>query len=447
MRFIYYLILIILLFKTGACKKYLDEKPDKSLIVPTTIEDLQRILNDNFTLNVSTCAYGEVSTDDYFLLDESYNALEDFDRKSYTWKKFDYNYPNQWSHNYNKVYYANFCLEQVNKFYATAHDTKTNNVKGSALFFRAFSFLNLAIDYCKAYDQSTSNTDLGMVLRLGTDFNEKSVRSSVEETYSQIISDLKLATNLLPNQASNVMKPSKAASLGLLARTYLLVRNYDSALKYSNLSLQIKNDLLDYNSIPAPDASIPFPQYNLEIVFYSDMSTEFLSKSPSRALIDTLLFNSYDNDDLRKYIFFMPNGLFHSYKGSYAADAEIFFSGIAVDEIILTRAESYARKNMLIEASTDMNYLLSKRWITGEYNEMQFSSQEQAVDFILLERRKELLMRGLRWPDIKRLNKEGRNIILNRKVGSQAFLLPPNDSFYALPLPTDILRITGIQQN
>jgi hypothetical protein len=43
-------------------------------------------------------------------------------------------------------------------------------------------------------------------------------------------------------------------------------------------------------------------------------------------------------------------------------------------------------------------------------------SSDEASQLILQERRKELLFRGLRWIDIKRLNKEGAGIVLKRKV-------------------------------
>jgi starch-binding outer membrane protein, SusD/RagB family len=63
------------------------------------------------------------------------------------------------------------------------------------------------------------------------------------------------------------------------------------------------------------------------------------------------------------------------------------------------------------------------------------------------ERRKELTMRGLRWIDIKRLNKEGAGIVLKRLIGDKTYTLQPNDPRYALPLPADIILNTGMQQN
>jgi starch-binding outer membrane protein, SusD/RagB family len=57
------------------------------------------------------------------------------------------------------------------------------------------------------------------------------------------------------------------------------------------------------------------------------------------------------------------------------------------------------------------------------------------------------LMRGIRWIDIKRLNKEGKNIIPKRLIDGQTYLLPLESSYYALPLPQDILNLTGMPQN
>jgi hypothetical protein len=90
---------------------------------------------------------------------------------------------------------------------------------------------------------------------------------------------------------------------------------------------------------------------------------------------------------------------------------------------------------------------LIKRWKTGTFIPVTAASNTEALDIILLERRKELLMRGLRWIDIKRLNKEGRNILPKRIINGQSFSLSVNENRYALPLPDDIISITGMPQN
>lgn len=115
----------------------------------------------------------------------------------------------------------------------------------------------------------------------------------------------------------------------------------------------------------------------------------------------------------------------------------------------LTRSECYARRNRPGDkdlALADLNTLLEKRWQSAHFIPVQANSTDQALDSILLERRKELVMRNLRWIDIKRLNKEGRGIILTRNPG-QLYILQPNANHYALPLPGDIVDLTGMPQN
>ena len=105
-------------------------------------------------------------------------------------------------------------------------------------------------------------------------------------------------------------------------------------------------------------------------------------------------------------------------------------------------------QDMVQEAMDDLNRLLIKRWNAATvYVPVMAVNKQSALETILLERRKELLMRGLRWIDIKRLNKEGHNIVQKRVVNNVVYTLPANDPRYALPIPIDIIRATGMAQN
>lgn len=440
------------LCQSTSCKKYLDVKSDKKLVVPHTLSDLQGLLDDNFYMNtMGTPSFGEASADDYFLTTDVYNSLWDAAQQCYIWQLEDYNYGSagDWATAYKVIYNANSCLDQISTITKTnQNETEWDNVKGSALFFRAYYFLDLAWDYAKAYDENTAKTDPGIVLRLSSDFNIPSKRASVQNTYQQIINDAMIAAQYLPDNPANVMRPSKAAAYGLLARAYLSMRMYDSAYKYADLSLQIKNDLLNYNSSQVDSTSLtPFPPFNNEIIFYTVESSNYGSASPSFASIDTTLYASYDSNDLRKSDFFYLNNGYQTFKGTYSGNQYAFFSGIATDEMYLTRAECEARLGKVTEALNDLNTLLINRWETGTFVPITTSNQQQLLKIILNGRRKELLMRGLRWIDIKRLNKEGNNIILRRVIGSQTYTLLPNANRYALPLPADVIKLTGMQQN
>ena len=442
-------IAVLLIISFSSCKKYLDEKSNKSLVVPSSIDDLQGLLDNEFYMNTATPGFGQTSDDDYFMTEDTYNAVSDMDRQAYTWQLKEYTYPNGWASCYSAVYNSNYCLDKLQNIDVSLQNaSKWNNVKGSAYFFRAYYFLNLVWEFGKAYDENTSSTDPGIVLRLGSDFNVPSVRASVKASYDQVILDLKEANKYLPDNPIHPMRPSKAASYGVLARAYLSMRQYDSAYKYAAMALQIKNDILDYNSPEVdPSSPVPFQPYNKEIIFYSTQAFSFLPIFSLFSFADSTLFESYNDNDLRKTVFYFPQGDYYSFKGHYSSNPYLLFSGITTAEMILIQAEYHARAGMLSEAANDLNTLLPNRWITGTYIPLSFTSPDQAKQAVLDERRKELTMRGLRWIDIKRLNKEGAGITLMRRIGGETFILTPDDSRYALPIPKDIIEITGIQQN
>ena len=73
--------------------------------------------------------------------------------------------------------------------------------------------------------------------------------------------------------------------------------------------------------------------------------------------------------------------------------------------------------------------------------------KEEALKKIRQERRKELLMRGVRWADLKRHNSEGASIELRRVLNGITYTLKPNAPYYALPIPDDIIEQAGVEQN
>lgn len=444
------LLAIVLQF---SCKKYLDIKSDASLVVPSTLNDLQGLLDDSRDMNSSgSPSMTASSSDDFFITDDTYHSLSTEQQMLYTWRLKKYNYANDWSLSYIPVYYSNLCLERLAGIKKTpANKTQWDNIKGSALFFRSYSFLNLCWEFGKSYDETTSVTDPGIALRTSTDFNIPSQRASVKESYEKILTDTKEAATLLPDQPGHVMRPSKAAAFGLLARTYLSMRRYDSALKYATLCLQIKGDLMNLNSDPDVEndlsAPVPFKPFNKEMIFYFEMNRNIVLHMYYYGHTDSSLYKSFQLNDLRRTAFFTDDNGYGLFKGSYASSPNVLFTGIATDEIWLIKAECEIRQDQLSEGLNDLNMLLEKRWMTGTFIPDTTSNKNQAIAKVLLERRKELMLRGLRWMDVKRLNKENANITFTRMIAGETFTLLPNDDRWALPLPDDIIKLTGMKQN
>lgn len=442
-------LLIIFGLLTGSCKKFLDEKPDAKLDVPTTLSDFQALLDYYPTINNGDPSAGEISGDNYYLLDKDYLALsQDNYRNMYLWQKdnlFALN-TNDWTLTYRPVFTANTILEGLKTLPLTPNNRADyNNVKGEALYIRGKAFLKAAGLWTAAYDAGTASTQLGIPLRLSSNFNTQSVRGNLQETYDQIIADLVASAALLPGRPLSALRPSKPAAFALLARTYLYTGNYAKAALYADSSLQLYNTLIDYNTLDSTLA-YPIPKFNAEVIHESLIGAVGPINN-TKAKVDTMLYNSYSPNDLRKSIFFRAgaNGT-HAFKGSYEGNITLF-GGVATDEVLLIRAESNARLGNINSAMSDLNTLLTNRFKTGTFTRLSATSSAAALSIILTERRKELLMRGIRWDDLKRLNKQGANITLTRIIQGSTYTLLPNDLRYALPIPDDIIQLTGMPQN
>lgn len=436
-----------------SCTNFLGQKSDSKLLVPKSLSDIQGILDDGDQMNVGkTPSFGEASADDIFIPPVNLNAYSEMARDIYVWKKVDYKYPNDWSNAYLPIYNSNFCLELLEQVPRNQGNAKLyDNAKGSALFFRSFYFYLLTMQFGKAYNADRSLNDLGIVLRMTSDFNVGSVRSPVSQCLQQALSDAMEAASLLPETPETVLRPSKAAAYAQLSRIYMYMRDYSTALNYADECLKIKSELMDYNSdndVLGLDLPVTFRKFNKETIFYAEMGSGFGMHVPSVARIDTSLYASYNVNDLRRRAFFKANGIYQQFKGSYSSSAATLFSGIATDEVYLNRSECKANMGDLGGAMADLNFLLKKRWKSGTtYLPLTSVDKTDALQKIRMERRKELLMRNLRWPDLKRFNEEGSEIILQRSIGGVKYYLLPNVSYYALPLPTDIIEQAGIPQN
>lgn len=441
---------LLIIFILSGCERFLDEKADRKMVIPTTLRDAQSLLDSYSNINNSFPGEGEVASDDYYLEDNAWESLaNDADRRAYIWQT-DYSITHQrWHLLYRNVYWANVVLECLTEIDRTQTNAgEWDNIKGQALFLRAKSLLSAVAIWSFAYDYSTAKTELGVPIRLEADYNINSHRSSLEETYQQILNDLEIAIDLLPVLSLSKLRASKPAALGLSARTYLFMRDYEKCLQYASDCLQINGYLLDYNRLNPSDA-FPLPNFqsNDEILFHCTMASR-PQLNINIARIDTNLYSSFEPDDLRKQLFFRNNSNGSvSFRGSYNNNSTLFF-GITTSEVLLMRAESLARVGRVEEAIDDLNSLRVNRYTNGQYFQLKITDQNEALSLILSERRKELMFRGIRFPDLKRLNISGESLSLKRNIRNTLYILPPNDLRWALPIPEAVIeRAPSITQN
>lgn len=447
---VYYIFILCLGFISCNKKEFLEERPRSDLFVPTTLEDFQALLDNDFAMSL-TPVLGELSADNYYLLPSSWPLLTTKEKGAYTWEKDTYNGEGNvidWNTPYEQVLYTNVVLEGLKNVPITPDNRlQWNTIKGGALFMRAYAFYNLAQVFALPYNSATANTNPGIPLKLSPNVDEKVPRSTVEQTYTQILNDLLEAKTLLPDTISNLrIRANKPAAFAQLARVYLSMRQYDKAGANADSSLQLYKFLIDYNT---RDASVrPFEKLNIETMYQSRfVETNILKGVSGHGLVDTNLYNSYSPNDLRRSLFYYTNPLGKlTFKGSYTG-LIWGFTGLATDETYLIRAECRARANNVNGAMEDLNTLLQQRWKAGFFVPLTATSWEQALNIILTERRKELPCRGVRWTDIRRLNQGGDNIKPVRLINNLSYDLPVNSLKYALPIPPDVEQLGNYKQN
>lgn len=446
MRQILYLILVVLLF---GCVKYLDVKPDKRLVIISDYHEAQSLLN-HYLFNNTFPVYSEVASDDFYIETSDWNAAGTIaEQNAYIWNPEVYNASprNDWSFTYEKIYYANLILEGVLQgSISGGSEQLKQDVLGQAYFHRAYSFYSLLQLFAPHWDSVTSAVDKGVPLRLTADFNVRVQRSTVAESYRQVLDDLSKAIDLLNERSIIRTRPDRQSALALMARVLLTMGNYKEALIYSEKALAMGGELVDYNDLN-PSQAFPFRPLNTEVIFHSTLTTPRILYAPVlKVSMDVL--ELYEDGDLRRSLFFVENSDgSKSFKGSYNGSAA-FFNGLSVSELHLILAECLVRTGFEDKAYTVLQRLRSKRLKNNTIASEFDKTKENLLRIVLNERRKELLFRGLRWTDLRRLNRDPEFAkVIERNVGNERFILMPNSEAYVFKIPEDVIALSGIEQN
>ncbi len=449
------LTLFLPLLLASCAEDFLDMKRDKKQVIPTTIAQQQALLDNTNEMNLTgSLVLNVIGGEEYTVTQSVWELLPATeDRNAYIWAAdvFEGGESEDWNNAYKRVLYANTALDGISKFQPSAIERVAwENVKGSALFIRSLSFYQLLQSFCKPYDANNSKIDPGIPLRLEADITLPVSRASVEEGYLQVISDLKVAAQLLPQTAVHKVRPSRAAAYALLAKTLLHTGDYTSAKKYADSCILISGGLLDYNTLDPSlryvFSGMRYGEGNPEVLYHQTMIGHTVVNA-TRFILYKDLYDLYESGDIRKSAFFFLTAGNYSFKGSYSG-AYAFFSGLALDEIYLLRAECHARLGQLDAGLEDLNALRRKRYRPSGFTLYTTADQQVLLKKIVEERRKQLLCRGVRWEDLRRLNRETIHaVVLERNLNGQSYRLEPGSRRYVWPIPDNVIKASGIEQN
>ncbi|KEO71712.1 hypothetical protein EL17_23210 [Anditalea andensis] len=431
------------------CEDFLNQKPDQALITPNSLEELRALLDNNTQAMNQEPTYLEGASDDILIRESLYNTLTPINKNIYIWDPQIYDTPSiiDWTLPFSQILYANTVLFELEKFgEAEKSSLEWKDLKGSALFYRAYAYFSLARQFCLGYDKGKAEELLGLPLRTSPVIDQPNSRANLKETFALIINDLQEAESLLGTSSSFVTRPTKPAASAMLSRVYLYMGFFQESLNYADLALTYRNEILDYNAVNSVPAR-PFVNQFEEVIFYSDLlfATFYFFNAGAEVVPD--LVGLYEPYDLRKSLFFFKRGEGYAFKGQYSFQVRLF-GGLATDELYLNKAECHARLNQGELAVETINKLLEKRFVSGMFEPLVYSNDGEALQMVKKERRKQLLLRGIRWGDLKRYNLlPGEEVTLTRNTPDGNFDLQPHDLRYAFPIPEDEILLSGIAQN
>lgn len=446
-RFFIGLCFLFLLAATG-CRKFLDAKPDKRLAVPSSPADLMLLLDNSFSFTeASTSLYAHVTSDDFYWTDGSWNGFSQQLRDWYCWKTRDAAQDHGWTQLYKLVYTCNVVLDELPGMSGAGTAAERREVEGAALFYRARAYCDLADIFTRPYDATDASVTPGLVLRADSDFSTPSRRSTLEETYQRITEDLARAAALLP-ESTTAIRPGRAAAFALLSRTFLQMGRYADAGRYADSALSLRSGLLDYNNLSATGV-LPEVLVNPEIL----LASRTVNSSPinlTHMKVAPDLLGTFKAGDFRKEKLMRLNtDGSYAFRGSYyAATVYSIFTGLAVDELYVTRAECLVRAGEVEEGMRTLNRLLEKRYDRVLFVPETAGTPDEALTIVLAERRKTLAFRGRRWADLRRFSLEpSRAVVPERLVNGVVFRLSPGDETYTGAIPAQVIAMSGIAQN
>ena len=424
-----------------SCNKFLDVKP-KGVVLPEKVADYEALLNST-TMTETFPAELIYSTDD--VQGEFKPSDRNANASAYYWQRqLDPGVevsPAIWGPAYRSIYNANVILNYVEAA-TDGTEQKKQELLGEGMLVKADCYFTLLTAYAKSYDANTAATNPGIPLVNSTNVTDQApARASLQASFEEVIRLATAAAATLPATQTIRVRATRYAAYGLLARTCWYMGDYSKAGTWAAKALEGSHTLIDYN------------HYTRETFPEAEVSTEALWVRfspdygvPGFSIYSGDLLSYFNNNDLRLGMFIRdPLPITRIYANGNAS------FGLTYPEMYLIQAEALARDNKPDEAMAILNTIRKNRIATAAYSDQTAASQEEAIQKVLAERRRELAFTGQRWMDMKRLDREDRMPEVKRyTLGTTTVeaTLPPKGAGYVFEIPARVLLFNpGMQKN
>jgi len=445
-------VVILLIFSSSCKKDFLDQYPLTKISKEDFYQkpvDAEGGLISVYDQLSSTALFGcyiqeipDALSDDCPV---SSQDAENMELDDYSYDATNGRISNYWSGCYRAINRANTVLDGISGMEADDFDgNRKQEIEAEARFVRALSYFYLVrlfgeVPLVKSLNQSAEESEV---------FLEK---SSVNEIYDYIITELEDCANILPEQFSTNDETRARATKGgartLLAKVHLTLKNWTEAANYADLVIQspIYVLLSDYDNLFDP-AFENTTEAILEIQYASPDEGSAMAWLTTPQEIDGQtwtkyylasddLIQAFDNegDAIRKNstIYMSVNGP-HRWKtrdyGTGHGSSPQNIIAFRLADMYLVRAEALNELGYAANGeSFNLLNAIRTRVSLPSYTSVDLPDQASFRQAVWKERRLELALEGFRWFDLLRT---GRAITTMQALG---YTLPDYKLLFPIP--------------
>jgi len=433
-------VLIAVIFFLASCKKYLEEVPNNSLPTESSITDVSTAraaiigtydrLQGYYASNYPTL--GTITTDnvifngtlsEYLQLDQNAVPTDNVITVA------------AYQNIYKTINSANSVITYVPGVtdpLLTA--AEKNKILGEAYFIRALSFFDLARGWGGIQLQLKPTTDLTVLKGIK--------RSTLDQTYDQVLADLVKAEELLPEDATTRNRAQKSTARALRARLHLYRKQWADAEKYATLVINNTK----YSLVKPYKSFFTAPFQSAESVFelaysvndrnsywnlwYPSSAGGQFTLKPSDALVAKL--NNPAIGGTRNALIAGSGATVYGVLYNTTSTSTDPSYLIRIAELYLIRAEARAQQNNLTGSAGDLNAIRKR----ADVPETTAVTQADLIKAIEDENGIEFAFEAHRWFDLVRTERAGVALGLTNK------------NYWLFPIPySDVLSDPDVTQN
>lgn len=401
-----------------------------------------------------------------------------------------------WIQAYKKINIANNIISSLNSVprKSEAEREGAAKVEGETRFLRAYYYLTLVSLYGQPYDKQTADSQLGVPLKTTPEVEDiKWQRNTVSEVFSLIEDDLLKAEQAFSQVPTARKKSLYRADINavhlLLSRVYLYMQQWENAARYARMVTENHGQLCDLRVSTEP----MMMKDNVENIFSmgGDDLPAMMGYQAQGLRVSNSLYNCFASNDLRRSKWLWKSGSFQgvimqedahesftspldptaaSYyyqgytgyqMGKLFPVSSLFWLRSAEAWLNLAEAEAYLGHEQ--QARDAVNTLRTYRFPATAAGRDITSSGTRLVSDLRQERRRELMLQGQRWFDLRRyrvctVQPEKIQIVHNytyyedrgstKPLETHRFVLTADDPSWTQPIPQEVLDFnTGMPGN